>query len=67
MTPSLSTEGRAPTRESTAAKRWGVGVTMRTASAWWRATNSSTLVSAISVPRPMTTSRSAVSAISLIR
>ena len=43
------------------------GVTSRTAPPPLRATKSATLVSAMSRPRPMTTSRSAVSDISLIR
>ena len=67
IAPSSPTVGRAPARDSVATKRWGVGVTMRTASVLFSAVNSSTVVSAISRPRPMTTRRSAVRAISLMR
>ena len=53
---------------SSRSRSWAArGVRTVTALPPARATNSSTVVSAISRPRPMTTSRAAVSAISLIR
>ncbi len=67
MAPSLPTVGRRPALVNAVTKRCGIGVTTRTESPWLSAVNSSTLVSAMSLPRPMTISRSAVRAISVIR
>ena len=65
--PSSPASTLAPASRRTAAKLGAVGVTTRTVSAGALGGELPTLVSAMSWPRPMTTSRSAVSDISLIR